>query len=443
MVDPPEVPWRRLGEQQLFVRRIEDSSRRMRGMNPPEAKRVIRRLVVCASTILLTFSSIMHTVVIKPVGGSNEEERLVADGRWPDLVLFVPVFPGGEKELNEVLLRSLAFFWPKPHLKLLFLVDAEVAERKNFTKRLEKKASQFCSSASVAFNSISENVFGGSGWHRQQLIMLWADNFTDSAYVGFVDDDTIITNHVLYEDLFDEDGRPVVIGRSTDGTSTRSDDKFWSKQVPAGTAWAYGGQKEVMRTMNYFPVIVKTDHFKYIREAMLSHHPDFNCFDDFYVSLRKRGAYSQFNLMHQYLWHHKRDEYSWHLQATAANDETFWHIDNASGNFTDPKPRISLHLNYDNRKNEMGNEHFIADVLRRGFCYSLTTEEFVGDYGLKCSMAGYDWSDVTNKTDIDQWVFEYNDWRWDNRTLLAHKNRHALNRKKQDWNVEEINLLFN
>lgn len=90
MVDPPEVPWRRLGQQQLFVRRIEDSSRRMRGMNPPEAKRVIRRLVVCASTILLTFSSIMHTVVIKPVGGSNEEERLVADGRWGwrQMVLF-------------------------------------------------------------------------------------------------------------------------------------------------------------------------------------------------------------------------------------------------------------------------------------------------------------------------------------------------------------------
>ena len=28
------------------------------------------------------------------------------------------------------------------------------------------------------------------GWDRQQWIMFWADNFTDSDYVGFIDTDT-------------------------------------------------------------------------------------------------------------------------------------------------------------------------------------------------------------------------------------------------------------
>ena len=46
---------------------------------------------------------------------------------------------------------------------------------------------------------------------RQQLMMLWADNFTSSEY-AFVDSDAVFLTAVDREDLF-EDGKPVINGR--------------------------------------------------------------------------------------------------------------------------------------------------------------------------------------------------------------------------------------
>ena len=47
---------------------------------------------------------------------------------------------------------------------------------------------------------------------RQQLMMLWADNFTESEYVAFVDSDAVFLTAVDREDLF-ENGKPVINGR--------------------------------------------------------------------------------------------------------------------------------------------------------------------------------------------------------------------------------------
>ena len=43
--------------------------------------------------------------------------------------------------------------------------------------------------------------------------MLWADNYTNKEYVGFVDTDTVFLTYIDREDLF-EDGKPVINGRS-------------------------------------------------------------------------------------------------------------------------------------------------------------------------------------------------------------------------------------
>ncbi|XP_075263509.1 uncharacterized protein LOC142355139 [Convolutriloba macropyga] len=363
--------------------------------------------------------------------------------KWPDLMLFVPVFPGGESELNKILLRSLKFFWPKKYLKLTVLVDEDLPPeiRDPFVERIKKSMENEAEVVHVKLNSIPREFYQGRGHDRQQLIMLWGDNFTDSEYVGFVDDDTLITNYVLFEDIFDEKGRPHVLGRSTNFTITGPG---WY-QVSVTTRWSDKSSLEVMRTMNYFPVVVKTAHLKDIRLNILKHHPEFTNFDDFFRRgiIRARRGYSQFNIMHQHLWKLKFSEYNWHVEATSKTDKHFQQIKEVTPEMTFPKRRCSLHYNSDGRS-VIPDFDFVKDVFKRGFCYSLTKLEFDsdGENSRLCKKAGYSWEVVSTTPSTDHWLFEALDWRWDNRTVDAHINRMALNRPRTDWNQEEIKQIF-
>ena len=336
-------------------------------------------------------------------------------------------------------MRSLKFFWPKSSLRLLVLVDEEVPlkTRDPFVGRIKKSMEKYVKSIEIKFNNIPRAVYGGRGHERQQLLLLWADNFTESKYVGFFDDDTLVSNHVLLEDIFDERGRPHVWGRSNNIL-----DEFW-KNVGATTRWTDNSDIEVMRTMNYFPVVVKTSHLKVVRSNILKHRSEFRNFDDFFQRglIEKRRSFCQFNLMFHHLWKLKRDEYNWHLEATSPADGHFKRVTGVTNEMTVPKPRCAIHYNYDQRSN---NADFIEDVFRRGFCYSLTKTEYEskGRYSRMCERAGYSWDVVSTSTNIDQWSFEYLDWRWDNRSIDAHIDRMALNRARLDWNEAELKKLF-
>ena len=61
------------------------------------------------------------------------------------------------------------------------------------------------------------------GHSRQQWSMFWADNYTTSAYIGFVDTDTLFTTVVHPRALFSA-GRPIVFGNVGKRTS-----EFWAK----------------------------------------------------------------------------------------------------------------------------------------------------------------------------------------------------------------------
>ncbi|XP_075255163.1 uncharacterized protein LOC142347892 isoform X2 [Convolutriloba macropyga] len=378
-------------------------------------------------------------------------EPLLSTKKWPDLMLFAPVHPNGGVELNNLLLRSLKLFWPKNNLKLLFLVDGDepVGRRDTFVKRLQQSMANYTKSIEVKFNFIPKEVYLSRGHDRQQLIMLWADNFTNADYIGFIDDDTLFTNHVLLEDIFDEKGRPHVWGRSNKDhvvtpywpIGTHNWEIYWG-EVEETSRWTDNSSMEVMRTMNYFPVVVKTCHLKVVRDNILKHHPQFKYFDDFFKRgiREKKRSYSQFNIMHQHLWKLKKDEYNWHLEGTSAKDDHFKLVGGVTDEMTFPKPRCSLHYNYDIRKFRVPK--FDEDVLKRGFCYSLTKWDFDGEYGRVCEKAGYGWAVVSTIPNTDQWKFEELDWRWDNRTVEAHKKRFAINRIRLDWNEQELEKLF-
>ncbi|XP_075264871.1 uncharacterized protein LOC142357040 [Convolutriloba macropyga] len=393
-------------------------------------------------TSLLDFGYIfprMEKKVAKLQPGKTAAHSEKVEPKWPDLMLFVPAFPGGEYDLNNYLLRSLKFFWPKSYLRLMVVIDEEIksSERDSFAGRIKKSMKEYASSVQVVLNYIPKEVYNNYGHDRQQLIMFWADNFTNAEYVGFLDDDSMVTNYVMYQDLFDEQGRPHVMGRSP-----RTKDGGW-KATSATSHWTDNSGYEVMRTMNYFPVIVKTSHLKIVRASVLKHLPQFVNFDDFFRRgiIESRRKYSQFNIIHQHLWKLKNDEYNWHLQPNLATDDHFKGIKGVTAEMTIPKARCVLHVTSDGRKK---SPYYVEDVFQQGFCYSLSKAEFDagGEYSKRCNSAGYSWDVVSNVPNTNQWVFDWADWRWDNRTIQSTRKRVAMNRARPDWNEKELKRIF-
>lgn len=145
------------------------------------------------------------------------------------LQLLLPTFPGGYGELQSTFIRSFLFFWPREYRNVHVLLDeislldeeghhSQTKEQMNakilsFFEKEENNTSNVTDFVSVSYNPNAPKSFFGerSGWFMQQLIMLWADNFTDSEFIGFCDDDMLLTSVTQPEDLFDEQGRPHVI----------------------------------------------------------------------------------------------------------------------------------------------------------------------------------------------------------------------------------------
>ena len=155
---------------------------------------------------------------------NSKTSTITADYALANLQLFVPAFPRklqkdkqnrhlfvGFEELRSTLVTSLEFFWPADQLNLLVVLDDTVYTTLEEKEAMTMQVKSFFSTSppiTVAYNPRSNQTLYKSGWNIQQLIMFWADNFTNAEYIGFVDDDTIFTKAVLPYDLFDDRGRP-------------------------------------------------------------------------------------------------------------------------------------------------------------------------------------------------------------------------------------------
>ena len=145
------------------------------------------------NTIFASISTLLLKYVLalaEPLWDCNRE--------WPELELFLPVGLQGARsdEWQSYFLHSLYLFWPLQisRTKLRLLVDAE---ERGTPKHMEMLPILLDASAKIpggvflTFNdpSIYYDVPGinGKGWYRQQMLMLYADNFTLSEFVGFVD----------------------------------------------------------------------------------------------------------------------------------------------------------------------------------------------------------------------------------------------------------------
>ena len=303
---------------------------------------------------MVQLSSIHLLFIARVLGGRIS----YCERPWPTLELFVPVSlltRPLQFEFDRFFLRSFVLFWPleSSNVSLTVAIDAELNKTKQAAE-LNATLKDVFIPGGLKLTLLSESPYYRKGYDRQQLVMFWADNFTEREYIGFVDTDTAFSTYIDREDLF-EDGKPVVNGKSG---IMRGDHPSY--------LWTIGtyrtlGILEPFRCMSYFPVIIKTSHLKDIREFIANR---FNLtFDEaFYhnISTAEKSSYSQFHIMCTYLFTFKRDEYTWYVHSETPHwDGTTpaplpfqdGNLSQFTANMRLPKPRVATHVRHRSKKN--------------------------------------------------------------------------------------------
>ena len=63
-----------------------------------------------------------------------------------------------------------------------------------------------------------------------------------------------------------------------------------------------------------FPMVLKTSHLAQMREDITRNLGAASFEDAFHILCSgRKNSYSQFDIMYNYLWYNKRDEYKWHI----------------------------------------------------------------------------------------------------------------------------------
>lgn len=314
----------------------------------------------------------------------------ICDRPWPEIELFLPLAthysPRDSRyyEYETLFLRSFLLFWPRQsNSSLRILFDKERAHGSYYSEILSTFDQAKRRLPGALLISLSEP----SEWYhrptdRQQLMMLWADNFTNSKFVAFTDSDTVFLTAIDREDLF-EDGKPVINGRA----GPHDENDFWST-APSSTFDTLH-LNETMRCMSYFPVIFKTSHLADLREHVISVHGGNRTFDQIYKEITSRHhEFFQFNTLCTYAFNYKRDQYKWYAHPIVRKDwdgtkpapnlgqiNSFAVFDSLQPSIFEPKPRIATHARYRSFKGRyMGNivlnRIHMNLLLQQGICLS-------------------------------------------------------------------------
>jgi hypothetical protein len=433
------------------------------------------------------------------------------EAAFSKLELFLSAFPGTEQpnggdridgftELRETFIRTIQFFWPKyrHQLRITAVLDDNLYRNEEEKQSLIAKfqslfffydddddhdnemignstssntsadvssntttkttTTSIATSSklpttktqlNIAFNPRSNSSLYGSGWYMQQLIMFWADNFTDAEYIGFVDDDTLVTRAIVPHDLFDEKGRPRVIGNLP-----RAGVKEWME----ASEYTFK-RKAYVYTMTYFPVVIKTEHIRKMREEILKLHPEHGYFDEFYLALIHRkypqkhiSSFSQFCIMMEYLFQYHQEEYDWHFESSppAMIEEETSTTPHYTREMFKPFPRVSIHgsylfmavkkLRHANTVN--GRNEAVTNIMKEGYCYSLPKWNATDVTARHCARYNVD----SQCFDRGQWRFEQypSFWYLNNSTeaCAVHKRRMQLNPPDHLWNKKELQRMF-
>ena len=327
--------------------------------------------------------------------------------------------PRWATEYKNVLVRSMKLFVPSNIAKLVVVLDEENPQNKQFGDEIKKEWPY----PDICFRPPGDpEIYYGWGKARMFWDMMHPDLCTNATYVGFVDTDTLFDTIVTPQLLF-EDNKPIIvakIGLAPYACWVKTTERFLKK-------------KEVMQCMSTFPVTVKTEHMKLMREQLSKQFgKDFGAvFRDSALNGQPH-CICQFSFMCNYLWYYHRDEYAWHLQTVPTGD---WNGADLRDGQVDPKyyhkevkpemkipiPRTSVHLRYTIIKGEKYNEREpseedVSEIVKEGLCYS-------GGFQY-CPKQCRKWNQSLIQYHL--YSFEFYQWFWDSR-CKKEQDKHYKN----------------
>jgi len=342
--------------------------------------------------------------------------------------------PRFANEYRNVLVRSMKLFVPNNIAKLVVVLDAERPENKKFAEEIKKEWPY----PEICFRDPGDpKVYYNWGKGRMFWDMMHPDLCTNATYVGFVDTDTFFDTLVTPQLLFEE-SKPVIVGKI--GLAPYA---CWEK-----TTERFLRKKEVMQCMSTFPVTVKADHMREMREKLSKQFGK-----DFATVFRESAngvawCICQFSLMCNYMWYHHRDEYAWHLQTVPNGDwngadvrdgqvdANYYHTE-VKPEMKVPIPRTSVHLRYmilkgvwyDSREPP---KQEINEIVKEGLCYSAGFQY--------CPEQCKKWKQSAVQYHL--YSFEFYQWFWDSR-CKAEQDKHYRNAKELvDYHVKNKHEIF-
>ena len=304
------------------------------------------------------------------------------------------------------LASSLAAFWPRS-TKLNIVMDHSNDDMRECTSGWLSAAGALgltgwsCAKA-PPFTFTNTPKGGHDMMQYDMLVLATTHNAPQTEYVGFIDTDTVFVARVTDKALFTDDGRPYIHGLV--GKACSHPD--W-EQYPCGTLEALK-LPETMRAMNYFPVIIKTEHLRQMIDHIQKLHNA--SFQTVFGRLLQRGRYSQFNIMANYLWVYHRSDYEFRLEQC----EPGWAQDAgpcrikaqelgaliADPQLTLPWPKVAVHWRYRTRAQET-LEHALAEGFERSYSSGAYSPDTPHD---------------------NLWDFEYHNWAsWEPRALAQQR----------------------
>ncbi len=331
-----------------------------------------------------------------------------------DFGLYLRMYHKMRHYYETMLVPSMKQFWFLP-VNLTVVLD-DTPEDRTFGQEISQKYPYpiICYQPKP-----NPKFFHGQGYNWMQLSMLLVETCFNKKYVGFVDSDTFFTTPVTPELLFNQT-KPNIIGQYGNIMT------IWPKATKLFLL-----RNEVFRCMSYFPVVMKVEHIIEMRDYIAKVHNRF--FLTVFSRFSKSAvAYSQFNLMCNYVWYFHREEYQFYAQFRrpfifprnhniyTARESDEYYKERLTESMKFPFPRSSVHFKY-HRGGVVPyirgvSEKQVPHVIKEGWCYS----------------GGFKWCPEAcrglNESSLHKalFMFEESDWTWDEKCLESQR-RHYLN----------------
>lgn len=224
----------------------------------------------------------------------------------PDITLICRLYSGSVLEFYNMFLVSYMLFWPYrtwTNTRLVVVLDKESDK----DHRLATILANLPPYPIIHFEEYKNNTYCSDwkreGYSRQQYSTFYSDIYTQTTYVGIVDSDAFF---VTPEDLFVNNGRPRLYGYN--GCCTN-----WHESINESICMYSAGEFMIS---SGFPVMIKREHFEACRNHITLRMKARSFEEAFKMICQKYPTkYSQIDLLAHYLWHFKRNEYSWHINS--------------------------------------------------------------------------------------------------------------------------------